>query len=389
MTRFAALDGLRGISAVAVAFFHVPLAFHLFGSPLVRESYIFVDFFFVLSGFVIAHAYGARLTGGAELGGFLVRRLGRLWPLHLATLAALVAIEAMRLLLASHLGTDARVPFTGETALSELLPNALLIHGWGYNTLSWNVPSWSISAELFAYIVFGAAAVLARSRMLAVATLIVAVTWAVSLAISVDVDLYSALTSLRAMCGFFAGVLVHAAFVRTGRPFWSRTTGTLLEVGAVALIGGFLLFVSRHELTPWAMPVFAAAIYVFAAERGALSGVLKSRPLQVLGTLSYSIYLTHSLVITAFNVIAKGIGKALDIEVMVPAMTLFPEAVARNINWNIVDFGNLWLNDLYGLVFLAAVIGLSALTYRAIELPGQRLFAGLLARRTARAVTAS
>src|SRR5690606_39116617 len=116
MARFAALDGLRGISAVAVAFFHLPLAFHLFGSPLVREAYIFVDFFFVLSGFVIAHAYGARLTGGAELGDFLVRRIGRLWPLHLATLGALVALEAIRYLLAARFGFEVRPPFAGETS---------------------------------------------------------------------------------------------------------------------------------------------------------------------------------------------------------------------------------------------------------------------------------
>jgi peptidoglycan/LPS O-acetylase OafA/YrhL len=54
MVRFGALDGLRGISAVAVALLHLPVAFHLFGSPVVREAYVFVDFFFVLSGFVIA-----------------------------------------------------------------------------------------------------------------------------------------------------------------------------------------------------------------------------------------------------------------------------------------------------------------------------------------------
>jgi peptidoglycan/LPS O-acetylase OafA/YrhL len=389
MTRYAALDGLRGVSAVAVALFHLPVAFHLFGTSVVREAYIFVDFFFVLSGFVIAHAYGARLTSGAELGSFLFRRIGRLWPLHLATLAVMVGLEFGRHLLATKVSLDVRPPFAGETALDLLLPNALLLHGWGYSVLSWNIPSWSISAELFAYIVFGLVVWLTRSRALSVAGLIVAVTWIVSVSIAVNVDLYSALATLRSVCGFFTGVLVHAAFTRLGRPNWSRLTGTALEIVAVGLIVGFLAFVSRHELTPWATPVFAAAIYVFAAERGLVSSLLKSGPLQLLGLLSYSIYLAHTLVITAFNIVAKLIGKLLGFEVMAPAMELFPEAVTRNVNWSIVNFGNFWLNDLYALAFIATVIGLSALTYRFIEVPGQKLFAGIGRIRLGAPATAS
>lgn len=389
MNRFAALDGLRGLSAVAVAFFHLPLAFHLFGSPLVREAYIFVDFFFVLSGFVIAHAYGARLSSGPELGSFLLRRIGRLWPLHLATLAALIGFECIRYLLATRLGVNVRPPFAGETDPSLLLTNALLLHGWGRSILSWNVPSWSISAELFAYIVFGLVVLLTRSRAVAAAGLIVAVTWLVSVSIAVNIDLYASLATLRAVCGFFAGVLVYSAFVRTGRPGWSRRLGTALESAAVMLIAGYLLLISRSEMMPWAMPVFAVAIYVFAAERGAISSLLKSGPLQVLGMLSYSIYLTHWLVITFFNVTAKLIGKLLGIAVMTPAMELFPAAVERNINWRLVNFGSPWLNDLYAIAFIATVIGLSALTYRFIEMPGQRLAAGLARTRQGTPATAS
>jgi peptidoglycan/LPS O-acetylase OafA/YrhL len=389
MTRFAALDGLRGLSAVAVALFHLPLAFHLYPTPLVREAYVFVDFFFVLSGFVLAHAYGARLTGGAELGEFLWRRIGRLWPLHIATLAALVALECIRLLLSRQLGDGIRPPFSGETALSELLPNALLLHGWGYNVLTWNIPSWSISAELLAYIVFGLVAVLARSRALVVAGLIVAATWTVSLAIAANVPLYSALTGLRALSGFFAGVLVYAAFTHRGAPRWPVALATLIEAGAALLIAAYLVFLSREEMTPWAMPVFVLAVYVFAAERGLLSRALKSTPLQVLGMLSYSIYLTHSLVITAFNAMARLIGRFAGIEVIAPASTLFPDSPDRYLRGDIVHFGNAWLNDLYALAFLAAVIVLSAITYRLIELPGQRLFAGLARRRPGRTVAAT
>src|SRR5215217_3522788 len=156
MSRFAALDGLRGICALLVALFHLPLACHLLASPVVHEGYIFVDFFFVLSGFVIAHAYGTRLTGGGELASFLVRRIGRLWPLHVVVLAVMVAIDCVLYVLVTRFSVVGPQPFTGQHALDLLLSNAFLIHSWGIGWLSWNTPSWRISAELLAYIAFGA-----------------------------------------------------------------------------------------------------------------------------------------------------------------------------------------------------------------------------------------
>jgi peptidoglycan/LPS O-acetylase OafA/YrhL len=383
MARFAALDGLRGVSALMVALHHLPLAFHSFGSPLIREAYTFVDFFFVLSGFVIAHAYGSRLASGRDLVDFLVRRIGRLWPLHLAALAVLVASECCLLL--THSSLEGRPAFAGQNSLAYLVPNALLIHSWGVGVLSWNGPSWSLSAELLAYIVFGATVILSRGRAIAMAAAIVALTWFISLTIVADFQLYAAFPSLRAICGFFAGVLVHAAFIGGGRPNWSPRLATALEITAVALIVGYLAIVSRPSLTPWAMPVFLPAVYVFAAERGAVSHLLKSRPLQLLGTLSYSIYLLHTLVITALRLTAGAVGKAVGIDPLTPGRNLFPTSP----DWYLVDLGNAWLNDLYGLVFLATLIGLSTLTYRYIELPGQRLFGGFAARRFTRTAMAS
>jgi peptidoglycan/LPS O-acetylase OafA/YrhL len=86
--RFETLDSWRGICALLVAVFHMPLAGALAGNQFIRGSYLFVDFFFVLSGFVIAHAYGAKLTRGEGLAKFMVTRFGRLFPLHAFMLLA-------------------------------------------------------------------------------------------------------------------------------------------------------------------------------------------------------------------------------------------------------------------------------------------------------------
>jgi peptidoglycan/LPS O-acetylase OafA/YrhL len=388
MARFAALDGLRGICALMVALYHLPLACHLLASPPVREGYVFVDFFFVLSGFVIAHAYGAKLDGGRQLVDFLVRRIGRLWPLHIVVLTVLVGLDCVLYVL--NLNVAGKPPFSGEHALDLLLPNALLFHSWGLGWLSWNTPSWSISAELLAYIVFGAVTLMLGKRSTWLAAIIVTVTWFFSLVlVRADLPLYGLLPGLRGTCDFFAGVLVYAAFTKTGRPDWTRAQGTWLETGAVAAVVCYLQFVSRMELTPWAMPIFVAAIYIFAAERGALSALLKSAPLQLLGIVSYSIYLTHSLVITGFYAAATAIGNLLHIDTFTDAKLLFPATFEHNTEWQVIDFGNVALNDLYGLLFLAALIGLSMFTYRTIELPGQRLFARLIPRRFAPAIRAT
>src|SRR2546428_12039863 len=83
----------RGIAACLVALFHLEayshlVYSHLHGVPFLRNSWLFVDFFFVLSGFVIAANYQQRLLDGFGVGRFLLLRLGRLYPLHFAILAA-------------------------------------------------------------------------------------------------------------------------------------------------------------------------------------------------------------------------------------------------------------------------------------------------------------
>lgn len=62
--RFAVLDSWRGLAACMVALFHLRVPSHLDGAALVRNASLFVDFFFVLSGFVITASYAQRLAGG-------------------------------------------------------------------------------------------------------------------------------------------------------------------------------------------------------------------------------------------------------------------------------------------------------------------------------------
>src|SRR3981189_3074967 len=98
-TRFEALDGWRGVAALSVALFHLSAAWHLYSLPWIRHAGMFVDLFFVLSGFVISHSYLEKLTHPGAVPDFLIRRLGRVWPLHIFTLGILVLLEVTKLLL--------------------------------------------------------------------------------------------------------------------------------------------------------------------------------------------------------------------------------------------------------------------------------------------------
>src|SRR5262249_48688850 len=115
------------------------------------RGYLGVDFFFVLSGFIITHVYLANLAHptAAATRVFLWHRFVRIYPVHVAVLAGLMVLLAI--------GRVAGIPLNNpeDWSSADLLWNLTLLHAWGFvDHPSWNVPSWSISAEWFAYLLF-------------------------------------------------------------------------------------------------------------------------------------------------------------------------------------------------------------------------------------------
>ena len=152
LTRGGALDALRFLASGFIVVFHAgfqaptPLrALH----PFFERGYLATDFFLILSGFVLASAYGqAILASRLSLGQFMARRLVRLYPAHLIMLGALVVM----VLASAALGH--RLTHPEQYAWSALPAHLLLAHGWGFAPDTWNAPSWSISALMACYAVF-------------------------------------------------------------------------------------------------------------------------------------------------------------------------------------------------------------------------------------------
>lgn len=302
------LTSLRGIAALLVAIFHFtpqlqayfPLSEY---THLLDRGYIWVDFFFILSGFIMCYVYGDMFSESitkANAKRFIILRLVRIYPLHFVTLMMFVAAEVAQLILSSYIDLSMLTIFSDQTSPFTLLTNVLLIHGLGINeTIGWNEPSWSISVEMALYLIF---------PFLAVSPLIRSRTGRIGMAVAAFVILsvidynYDGLKAtidygfFRGLGGFLLGMVV----------FRSRTmmimarTKYLNAIQAALVIAVLVLlhFPTRDVLL---IPLFVLLIGSVRTDEGWLGKTLKARPLYILGVLSYSIYMTHNLVGLAFN----------------------------------------------------------------------------------------
>jgi peptidoglycan/LPS O-acetylase OafA/YrhL len=358
--KFTSLDALRGLCALVVVLVHVPIESHIHASRIVNHGGLAVDFFFVLSGFVIAHAYGGRLNSTSDLPGFAIRRFGRVYPLHALMLVALLALEVAKLLATSALGVSAgQAPFEGTNTLSSLLASVALLNGLGlYSGYVWNGPSWSISTEFYVYFLFAGAWLLPR-RMTVCALLALAA--GVALLINQTAGLHLTRVTggglLACIYGFFLGVLTHRAFKLSSRPMPPGAEW----LAAAALAAVFMGWAPLSSVT--APLIFAAAIYVIAQERGVVSSALQTPAPQFLGAISYSIYLVHYPFITGLAAAARA----------VQALTGTPLFVEQGKDQLFV-WGGPWVGDLITCAILLVVIVLSAFTYKWVEVPARDYF---------------
>jgi peptidoglycan/LPS O-acetylase OafA/YrhL len=150
LSRGGTLDILRFVAALFIVIYHVaeraPVSlFNL--HPALSRGYLATDFFLMLSGFVLARAYGARvLSHGVGTGEFLKRRMMRIWPPHLVMLALFVVF----VLGTSAIGLAPQNPQWFQW--NQLLPQIFLMQAWFVPGPSgWNMPTWTLSALIVCY----------------------------------------------------------------------------------------------------------------------------------------------------------------------------------------------------------------------------------------------
>ncbi|HEY0052635.1 MAG TPA: acyltransferase [Caulobacteraceae bacterium] len=280
------LTSMRFIAAMWVVLFHYwPRLDVDFVPGLVTKGYLGVELFFVLSGFILCHVYlRAAGEGGFRYGSFLWARLARVYPLHLATLAGvgLLALGAV----AAGFSIDGNI-----LSWASLPANLAMVHAWGLAPeAAWNHPSWSISAEWFAYLLFPAFAFVTwrlRDRPLVALTLALAL-----------------LTGLYAAFERIAGFSLTQATIAWGAlrivPCFAYGCAAYLMwrkggISRPALIAGLATaaIVAAAWLQAWD-GLIVALFGVLIVALGGLSGrrgALNSRAGVWLGEVSYAVYM--------------------------------------------------------------------------------------------------
>ncbi len=215
------LTSLRFIAAVWVLLYHFKdhLGLDLGRWGLVADGYLGVDLFFTLSGFILAHVYLSQFEGGAfGYGGFLKNRIARVYPMHLAALAAMIVLYAGATAMGAGVGSPDAFKW------SDLPAHLFMVHAWGATpAVGWNFPSWSISAEWAAYLLFPlvAALVLKAQRRSA---------WMAAAALALCLVSFAALSNLHQLAPW------------VGRDFSQMTA----QIGALRILPSFLLGVALY-----------------------------------------------------------------------------------------------------------------------------------------------
>jgi peptidoglycan/LPS O-acetylase OafA/YrhL len=357
MKEIRALTGIRGIAALVVFLAHTRETLIARGMDLevpevVKLLFLTggrqVDIFFVLSGFILALTYKDWFDQGvapANYFKFQRRRFARIWPLHAFMLALTVA-----LVIGAQLAHAKILNGLGRFSFSTLPLDFLLIHAWPFASHSateemvWNPPSWSISIEAFAYLLFPLFLFASRRARQQYPWVLLAASIAFGFACNALVpwDRTSWTGLARGLSEFGLGC-VTANLYGSRAADWLRT-----NLGAAVAAAVLIVTFSFPPETWFGIGLVTAPLLLALSGKNFVSAALAWGPIYFLGEISYSIYLGHFL----FGSVAYRL--------------VSTEWMKTGAFATIVGF----------VVITAFVVGLSTVTYYAIERPGRDLLGG-------------
>jgi peptidoglycan/LPS O-acetylase OafA/YrhL len=337
------LTSLRFFAALMIVFHHADGMFGIGRAPVNLGQG--VSFFFVLSGFILAYVYPS-LDSGREIRRFWLARFARIWPTYLATFLIVYDLLLFEW-----------EPLTGLTHLA-------MVQAWiplSVFYVSYNGPAWSISTEVFFYLVFP---LLIRDwartwqvklgATIALLVALMALTNALHLPQHEDRSLNATvhgmiyINPLARLLEFVTGMVLARFWGGTRAP---SAVWTFAEIAA--LLGcGAAMYYTPHFASMMRKPLgdaavmwmthsgsflaFGVAVFVMAQGAGAISRLLRLRPFVLLGEISFAMYLLHQ--------------------------TLF-------IVWRVAE----WQQGVTGaLLFFGVLLGMSALIWRVVEIPTRR-----------------
>jgi peptidoglycan/LPS O-acetylase OafA/YrhL len=305
------LDGLRGLASLMIVILHYRNLNDKWNENLINTNpfwdqlvlvykfgWLGVEFFFVLSGFIFFWKYGEMVSDKAiSLTNFAVLRLTRLYPLHVATLILTGFLQYL-----VFAKSNLTFIYGNNDIYHLLLQLSFLNYGWIEVGHSFNAPAWSIALEMGMYFLFYATCYGRRNRALIALTLMM---------VFLHVNIRGAIPNFpmlnepftRVGYCFFMGGLLHFLYEKL------KNSGKIMEyVGTASLAGAALILAAiqsyitgntamamylgprfNQDITLGVFPMLiAAALFCKPFHK-----VLSTKPLALLGDISYSMYLIH------------------------------------------------------------------------------------------------
>jgi peptidoglycan/LPS O-acetylase OafA/YrhL len=251
-----------------------------------------MGFFFTLSGFVIMHMYDGKMQTSKQYDNFIIKRLARMYPLHILTLCMWVVF-------------DLSVHNDGDDRPVNVISNIFLVHAWNTTkNLSLNYPSWSVSAEFFVYLLFPIfLLVVNRAGAAALALPVLAAAGDSIVFHSFNLGDWTFATCkfgcLRAVPSFIAGMVAYRV-----------VTGQLASVSVPAWVAHGIAIATLPLMLAGVSGQFMLAFYVVVVILLALAepktpGVLSRPWARALANSSYGFYMLHAFVALALFHMAR------------------------------------------------------------------------------------
>ncbi len=287
---FYVLDGLRGIAALSVVVFHyMEWIYTDFTKNIIGQGFMAVDFFFCLSGFVIAYAYDNRLPK-IGLRSFFTSRLIRLHPLVIiGTVIGLIGMLVDPF--ADHTGTHSFATLTLIFVSSLLLIPLPIMQERSFNLFSLNAPSWSLFWEYIANILYALIFIRLSKKVLIIILIpaAIGIVW-ISHRAGNLLGGWSGGTfadgGFRMIYSFLAGLLIY----RLGWIIKNKLGFILLSLLLVAA------FMMPEVAKNWVVESLIVLVYfpllIALGAGSALSGSLQKVCI-FMGNISYPLYMTH------------------------------------------------------------------------------------------------
>jgi peptidoglycan/LPS O-acetylase OafA/YrhL len=354
MNEIRALTGLRGICAIVVCFAHVRITLQSRGLsldvPTIVERLCLsggrqVDIFFVLSGFVLALIYQKWFVSSVTrhaYGQFLRRRFARIYPLHFFMLIMVIA-----LVVAARVVNAPTMHGLDRFSASSLPAYFTLTQAWGFladDPGQWNPPSWSVSIEALAYLIFPLYVLFTSriERLRPWVLIIVVVCCGFLLNASTPWGLTGYPAIARGLSEFMLGCAT-ARFHGSSLARWLQG-----RLGSTLALTGLVICFALTPDTGFVVGFFTAPLLLALCGHNAVVRLFSNQMVFFLGEISYSIYLGHFL---------------------------FSSVSYRVISIPWMRSGPLQLS--IGLCFITLfVLAGATLTYFAIERPGRNLLRG-------------